>query len=388
MDLKELFACQLDLPGQAGRLDPQQLPAHGGVWLLVDQADRPIQLAACQDLRRSISARLNRTERPTGRADLAAIARRLWWQPGFSQFETSYEYWRVARRLYPKGYRKMVGFGPAWFIEVDPSARTPLLELTSDVYLRSRPTVYIGPFATRPDGSRFVEILQDLFALCRHPDILRRAPHAQACAYYEMGRCPAPCNGSIGLDQYRLTVAEAVGFACGRSARVVQELERQMASASQELQFERAASINKRIEAARALEARPFRFARHADRFAWLVIQRAGGTTRVKPFYVDRGRIRVGRPVRLGQVEQAAEEWLRQMQAGPDQPGGQPIDRAEATWLVSHFLFKQERAGGIYLDAATLKDACSVAELVQARFRRVRAGGPQTGTGGGEPPNS
>jgi len=58
-----------------------------------------------------------------------------------------------------------------------------------------------------PDGTFWpaglIEIAEDAFDLCRYYNVLVEAPGARACAYKEMGKCPAPCDGSISMEQYR-----------------------------------------------------------------------------------------------------------------------------------------------------------------------------------------
>ena len=44
----------------------------------------------------------------------------------------------------------------------------------------------------------YTKLLRDL---CRKHDILVQAPTGQACVYHEMGRCPAPCDGSMTLEE-------------------------------------------------------------------------------------------------------------------------------------------------------------------------------------------
>ena len=95
----------------------------------------------------------------------------------------------------------MIGFGPSWFIHIDPQAPLPRFEPTSRVY--QQPGMYWGPYATRGDAAEVIADLEDLFDLCRYHDILDKSPHGQACAYFEMGKCPAPCDGSVPAETYR-----------------------------------------------------------------------------------------------------------------------------------------------------------------------------------------
>ncbi|MHC4611501.1 MAG: hypothetical protein ACYS7M_14260, partial [Planctomycetota bacterium] len=94
MDHARLFAHHLDLPDPGQPLDRKILPSGGGVCALTDGQGRLILTLAGEDLRRSLGIRLERPaqEDRRRRADLRAVARRLWWRSTFSVFETSLTY--------------------------------------------------------------------------------------------------------------------------------------------------------------------------------------------------------------------------------------------------------------------------------------------------------
>lgn len=421
------------------------LPTGGGVYLLTDEQDRLVQLASAADLRRAVMNRLGispnkettaekegteagtpapttgperedaetreaetagpaappgRLEgrepesRSTRRADLSQIVRHVRWQPTHSVFEATYEYHRIARVVLPDTYLKNIAFGPAWFVQVDAGAEVPRFAVGKSITPASGVT--LGPFATQQDANRFVQILEDAFDLCRHLPILEQAPHGQPCAYFEMGRCPAPCNASIPMSQYRETVARAVRFATGERDDTRAEWQRQMREAAGGLEFERAAAIKQRIDRAQEIEHPAFRFVRPIQAFSWLIVQRDAGTTRVKPFFVLAGAIEPGEPVRLKDLDAAVARWHERMRK-PAPPAAQDSTQArpaptiqngpaggagsgllsEHIWLVSHFLFRRERTG-LFLDAAALPEPGALAETIRACFAPAPAGKKDT----------
>jgi hypothetical protein len=355
VDLAQIFEHHLDLPEPAQPLDPKTLPAGRGVCALTDAEGRLILTLSAENLRRSLTHRLQPPDQDKRRlrADLRAIARRLWWKRTTSAFETSLTYLDVVRRLYPTRYREHLAFGPVWFARADPRETFP--RWVADRFAFAPAVVDVGPFRDRPSCRRFIELLEDLFDLCRYHDILRQAPNGQACAYKEMGRCPAPCDGSVSMDRYRRSIGASIEFALGKSDIKLALLREAMVSAGKRLQFEKAAHIREQIAQARSILAADGRLQTTPESFRYLVIQRGGGTTRVKPFYVDRGAIRVGKPVPLKQVDSAAPDWADNMQRfWIDSADVDPVHRSEGVWLVSHFLIKGERAPGLFVHEAQL----------------------------------
>ena len=368
-------------PGETAETAPAseteiKLPSGGGVYLLTDADDRPIQLAAAADLKRALSNRLAQ-QAPVAdgqtaitsrrRANLGEIVRRIRWRTAHSQFEITYEYWRIARVLHPDTYLKQVGFGPAWFVYVDPNAAIPRLEVGKLV--GGPPGTDLGPFATQADAGRFVQTLEDAFDLCRYYQVLQQAPNGQPCAYFDMGRCPAPCNGSVPMADYRRTMADALAFAAGERAAVLEGWEGRMREAAGRREFELAAAFKQRMERAKGLDHRAFERASELDRFSYLIVQRGGGTSRVKPFFVHRGRITPGEPVRLLKLDTAIPEWIGRAK-GPAPASGDAVSRQELSeqiWLVSHFLFKREPAG-LFLPTATLPEPAALADQIREAF--------------------
>jgi len=382
-----------ETPGPNEAID-KLLPGGGGIYLLTDADDRVIQLASAGHLRRALRTRLRP---PTAledgqvsvvsrrRADLSQIVRRIWWRTAHSGFEIMYQYWRIARHLMPQTYLKQIAFGPSWFVHVDPAARTPCFIVGKT--LRAPPGIDLGPMATQQDATRLVQILQDGFDLCRYDHILEQTPHGQPCAYFDMGKCPAPCNGSIPLSAYHEQIAAALAFACGQREPHYLRWERQMREAAGRMAFEQAAAVKQRLERARAIEHRAYTLARPVEAFNYLIIQRGGGRTRIKPFFVRAGRIRPEATVKLKDVDAATADWVREMTELPAPQGSEAMDEqldrqevSEQIWLVSHFLFKKETPG-LFIHTSHLPAPDALTEQVRDVFAARR---PEPGPEGAD----
>ena len=371
--LERLFADRLILPPADEPLDPGKLPARGGVYALTDEAGRLIQTLGTESLRRSVLARL-RPPRQGGsrrRADLRSIARTLWWQRTFSAFETSYVFLNIARQLLGPDYRKQLAFGPVWFARMELGAALP--RWTADRFAFGSGATAAGPFVTRQKCAQFIKLLEDLFDLCRHHHVLEQVPDGQACAYFEMGKCPAPCNGSISLEAYRDLLCASVRFATGDGQELTNRLGAEMAIAAENLQFERAQQFKEKLEQAAAALTHAGRLARSPDDFRYLVVQAGARASTVRPFFVKRGKIDVGQDAHLQSIDQAAAAWSRRMLQSDKGSHISNTYRSECIWLVSHFVAKGDQAPGAYLGAPQFRDPAELAERVRAKFARPRA---------------
>ncbi len=107
---------------------------------------------------------------------------------------------------------------------------------------------YFGPYYGTAAIRQVTGILRRTFPLrtCKLPLPGQKA--TRPCLSYEIGQCPGPCAGLVTQEDYRALVEEVIAFLKGRYKPVVQRLEKEMARAAREMQFERAAELRDSIK--------------------------------------------------------------------------------------------------------------------------------------------
>ena len=108
---------------------------------------------------------------------------------------------------------------------------------------------YYGPFASAGSVNTTLNALQKLFLLRSCTDSFFNN-RDRPCLLYQIKRCSAPCVGRISGPDYDALVGQAKDFLSGKSGAVQADLERQMAEAAENLQFETAAMLRDRLRAA------------------------------------------------------------------------------------------------------------------------------------------
>lgn len=103
-----------------------------------------------------------------------------------------------------------------------------------------------GPYTAKATRQT-VDFLRGIFPICtcRTPEKGRngRCP----CLDYHIGKCMAPCLGA-DPDEYHEMVTELCMFLEGKRGEILNRLEKQMKTASEEMRFERAAALRDRIK--------------------------------------------------------------------------------------------------------------------------------------------
>ncbi|WBY17737.1 excinuclease ABC subunit UvrC [Erythrobacteraceae bacterium WH01K] len=108
---------------------------------------------------------------------------------------------------------------------------------------------YYGPFASAGSVNTTINALQKLFLLRSCTDSFF-ANRDRPCLLYQIKRCSAPCVGRIDEAGYGELLKEAKDFLGGKSGAVQSKIEKQMAKAAEDLDFETAAILRDRLRAA------------------------------------------------------------------------------------------------------------------------------------------
>jgi excinuclease ABC subunit C len=181
----------------------------------------------------------------------------------------------------------------------------PFLAVTTDddwpraMVVRGRKrkgTRYFGPYAHAYAIRETLDLLLRTFPIrtCSDAKFERHAKLGRPCLLFHIEKCSGPCVGEVAGTDYDAMVAELLEFLDGDTDTVVRRLEADMATAADELEFERAARLRDRLTAVRkAIETQQMVGDRSEDLD---VIGLAGDDLEaaVQVFHVRKGRV-VGR---------------------------------------------------------------------------------------------
>ena len=155
---------------------------------------------------------------------------------------------------------------------------------------------YFGPFAHAYAIRETLDLLLRTFPIrtCTNPKFDRHHRLGRPCLYAHIEKCSAPCVGDIERDDYDQLVQELLDFLDGEHDTIIKRLERRMAEAADQLEFERAARLRDQLTSVRKAIERQQMVASREEDFDLIGIDEDALEASVQVFYVRKGRV-VGR---------------------------------------------------------------------------------------------
>jgi len=197
------------------------------------------------------------------------------------------------------------------YFRIDLRQDYPRIEIVRRV--KSDGAVYLGPYIVGPSVQEELRLVYDLFPLrhCKKNIAAMIARGERPCLLYHVGKCCAPCSGSVSREEYHALLKEAMRLLNGKSGDLVPYLTEKMQEASDQLDFERAAMLRDKLRATLALREKQAAINANdlsADVFA---VDSLNDSRMVFALFVRNGKVIGTHAFPLeGDGDDAADEWL------------------------------------------------------------------------------
>jgi excinuclease ABC subunit C len=347
------------------------LPPRPAVCLLQFHAENENaepMLIRTQDLRRRMQRLLGPHDASSKRLNLRDLTSTVRYRLTGSKFEQSFTYYQNAKYHLPHRYTKVMRIRPPAVLKVTLKNAYPRCIVTRRISVDATGApsagTYYGPFPSRKYALAFSERVLDFFKVRRCQIKIRRDPTFPGCLYSEMKMCLAPCFAGCSKEEYDAEVNRLVQFldTDGNSLRTAIEVERE--KASDDLDFERAATIHKRIEKLdAALHGKPD-LARRIQDLNAVILQRSTEEQTIAAFAIRSGRFIDPCYIRFAEIagqprsaEQIFRNYLESNESEnantnasttPPTPSVIRTELGEHLWLLARWYYSNPRDGEIF----------------------------------------
>ena len=233
---------------ESAREQARKLPENPGCYLMKDDKNTVIYVGKAKNLRRRVTSYFlpNRDMKTTCLVEKIDHI-------DYIITGNDYEALILENNLIKK-------YDPHYNILLKDGKSYPVIRITNEDFPRVYSTrriikdgsKYFGPYPSVKSLNDYLDLVRKTFPLRFCSGALKK--RKDACIYYHMGRCLAPCIGKVDKAEYGKYVKEVEAFLSGDDTTLIKETRKAMEKASSSLDFETAAEKRDLLKSLMALQ--------------------------------------------------------------------------------------------------------------------------------------
>lgn len=225
----------------------KKLPDKPGVYIMHDDADDIIYVGKAINLKNRVRQYFQNNKNKTAKV-IAMVSHIAYFEyiVTDSEMEALLLECNLIKEHRPK-YNVMLKDDKTYpYIKVTLNEDFPRIFITRK-YVKDK-SRYFGPITDVTAAKETVDIINKLFPIrkCRK-SLPKEIGRERPCLNYHIGQCLAPCDSLITKEEYRKVVDEVIAVLEGKYDYIIKYLEGIMFSASEEMDFEKAAATRDKI---------------------------------------------------------------------------------------------------------------------------------------------
>jgi len=226
----------------------KQLPNNAGVYQYFDQKGKLLYVGKAKVLKNRVKSYFKFTPKllPSDKLSpriykMISEAKWIEWIVVPSEHDALILENSLIKQLKPK-YNILLRDDKTYpYIYIDFNEDFPRLEITRKI-LKGKKIKYFGPYST---GARdMLDSIYEIIPLVQKKSCIKGK---EACLFYQIKRCFAPCEGKISKEDYAKLVDEALDYIYNKN-KIIAKLTKKMQEYSDDFRFEDAMKLRDRIK--------------------------------------------------------------------------------------------------------------------------------------------
>lgn len=229
----------------------KQLPTNPGVYLMKDAGGKILYVGKAADLSNRVRSYFQSSSKLAPKTiQLVNEAKELEFFVTNSEYEALILENNLIKRYRPYYNVRLKDDKTFPYIRINLGENWPTVSFTR--LMKNDGARYFGPFTSAWSVKQTLKVLESIFRF-RSCKKTITGSDKRPCLKYHLGHCSAPCTGAISKEEYNDTIKKTVLFLEGKQDQVIRQFEQQMKSASENLQFEKAAQLRDQIGAIKSV---------------------------------------------------------------------------------------------------------------------------------------
>lgn len=233
------------------------LPTNPGIYKYFDENDELIYVGKAKNIRKRVSSYFTKTFTGYKTMELVKRVHRI----EFTIVDSEQDAFLLENSLIKQ-------FQPRFNINLKDDKSYPYIVIKNEPFPRifltrnriNDGSQYLGPFTSVGRVRELLSFIKEFFPLrtCKlnltEQNILKKK--FKVCLEYHLGNCKGPCEGLQSKEDYEEGLQQIKQMIKGNLGPVIQRYKEEMKYYSEQLQFEKAAMIKKKIEGLESYQAR------------------------------------------------------------------------------------------------------------------------------------
>ncbi|GAB3768021.1 DNA polymerase-3 subunit epsilon [Nocardioides ginsengisegetis] len=233
----QTFSARVSTAQRRKRHLAETLPHKPGVYLFRDDRSRVLYVGTSRDLRTRVRSYFTASETRSRMGEMVGLASTVTGIECATALEAEVRELRLIAEHKPRYNRRSRFPEKVHFIKL---TREPWPRLSLVRRVLDDEADYLGPFSSKKTAEKCLAALHETFPVRQCADRLAIQPSRAACVLAEMGRCLAPCDGSVDATTYAAVVRQLRDTLLRRPDEVVEAINVRMAALAADERFEEA----------------------------------------------------------------------------------------------------------------------------------------------------
>ena len=229
----------------------KKLPVSPGVYIMRDKNDKIIYVGKAISLKRRVTSYFRKTNKTQRIQNMVALIDHFEYIVVDNEAEALVLECNLIKKNRPKFNVLLKDDKTYPYIKINVKDDYPMVYITRRIL--NDGAKYFGPYPSGGSAQEMIEFLKDKFKLrhCKNFKFKDRP-----CLNYDIKKCSAPCQGYISKEEYRKSIDQVISILDGKTAPLVKEIKTEMEKASNNQEYEKAASLRDKLLAIESVSSK------------------------------------------------------------------------------------------------------------------------------------